>query len=200
MVFKPNIRGYPRGGFKFGLRGWHIGGPSEGVLLYRFPFRKNWIRRLQTSSHLQVVMSRSGHAYLIQTQVQLKESQKSLNPLSPKGILVGSMVLAVMAIALLSLGGLSSGAEIRTNTAENGLIDDDVCDSLPANAYQLATQWISGKPKPGVAFEESNPMEIGGVRSSTILISCHQDEMRFLASWVKFDGDWQLKKMAQLEN
>lgn len=198
-MFKPNIRGYPRGSFRMGLDGWQIQDQPGVVLRYRFAWRKAWSHQLNQDPQAQVLIARDGRVHIL----ALKEPRQSLLPKSKIFILAFAAAVVALVVGwsaagenLVKVPGAASSADSSSVTVSA----QPDCKQLLERAKSTIENWSNGKLVSPLTVTESNPLVMGGVKSSLLQVGCERFAEGFRATWINRNSEWVLKNLTQLEN
>lgn len=193
-MLKPNIRGYPRGSLRPGLRGWRVRGSQGGTVLYRLPWRRNWVHQMCGAASTQLLVSRSGRVYLLRdfsAQVRLRKSYMAL--------LAAATILGLGAIGLSVLSDDTSSKPAVTEMKPSQSPELGCIDGFK-DPSDLVSKWALGNLHNGIRISESNVILLGGIKSTRLKIECFDKEQNFKSLWVKANKEWKLKNLVRLEN
>jgi hypothetical protein len=197
-MLKPNIRGFPKAQLRFSLFGWRLRNKPQSIILHRFPWQKSWIKKIERHPEAQPIFSRLARTHLV------VESTIRLEKVNPKIILGG--VAAVLVATLLVTAQLKPAVDqdtISTSQSQAPQVANGVKSLCPVSDSDYSgkiSDWLSKRNIEPVEISNETQVEIGGVRSSVLSISCQLSQKRVRLTEVKQKGTWQIKETAQLEN
>lgn len=214
VMFRPNIRGIPRGSLSPGLLGWRIRGQPDVLLRYRMPLRKNWLWSLNEDPLACILISRTGRLHVLTKRPTRSSISRTLVIL-----LTVTFGLAAVwnAFSVITNEGQSLGNQAADDVHDDSALPkaspstQDSCSVLAkanlaqgikssSGLLQAIEDWSTGASVPELAIELIREDVLGGVKSSVLAVRCQNLEKRFQATWVRANADWQLKKLVQLEN
>jgi hypothetical protein len=182
-------------------RGWKLRNPDFKMLLFRVPWRKNWVAQLYSNNFFDVAISRSGNAHLLVRRNGAMAYQRApKRRLRPPVFIACSVVFVLLAIALpwvdsLQDTGSSTAKEIPAASASK-----DSCASVFNESKQYIEEFLIDPTALNFNIQFGAELTIGGVSSQIAQISCGLNTEQFRITKQKIDGVWQVTKSVQLAN
>ena len=146
----------------------------------------------------QAVFSRLGRAHIV------VESKNKSEKFDPK-IMFGA-VLAVVVTALLITAQLKPALDQETASTRQAQTPQlakgpkNACPVSDSDYSGKISDWLSKRNIAPVEISQESQIEIGGIRSSVLLIGCRLSQQRVRLTEVRQKGTWQIKETAQLDN
>lgn len=115
-------------------------------------------------------------------------------------------VLAVILTALLITAQQKPALDQETastrqaQTPQLANVAKGVCPVSDSDYSGKISDWLSKRNIAPVEISQESQIEIGGIRSSVLLIGCQLSQQRVRLTEVKQEGTWQIKETAQLDN
>ena len=200
-MFKPNLRGMPASQMILSWCGWKLKNPEFKLLLFRVPWRRNWVSQLYSNEFLDVAISRSGNAHLIVRNKEAIPQQEEPNRRLTSLVLIAcSVVFVSLAIALTwvdspKVAGSSTSKEIPAGSASK-----DSCESVFKKSKQHIEEFLIDPTAFNFNIQFGAELKIGGVSSQIARISCGFNTEQFRVTKQKIEGSWQVTKSVQLNN
>lgn len=179
---------------RFSLIGWRLRHKPKSMILHRFPWQKSWVKQLEIHPAAHLVFSRLGRTYLVvESEVRTTKVIKLVG-------LILSIVFAALALSDRFIPAVDRGStstqKISAIQPSNGPMR--ICPVTQSDYLGRISDWLSMRDIEPVEISQETQVEIGGIRSSTLLISCQTSQMRVRLKEVKQQGAWQIKETAQL--
>lgn len=197
-MFKPNIRGYPKAQLRFTLFGWNLRDKPESIILHRFPWRRSWIKQLGRHPEAQPVLSRLGRTHLV---VDFKNWPTRT---IPKLIFIALALFTILLLAVFSQAGPGSKQDRLSNSKPEAVAPiNSATSACPVTSKDYSDKirdWLGDRDVSPIDFSQESQIQIGGVRSTVVLISCQSSQKRFRVTEVKQRDTWEFKETAQLDN
>lgn len=207
-MFKPNIRGYPKSELEFSLSGWRLKTQTGGIIIHRYPWRQSWVRQVHAIADSKPLLSRSGRAHVLIQVPSNQEGKMRDQKRLPRALLIASIFAGVLFAAITNLSHpkessskvlahelqrLSSTSSLSTNATEK-------CPETSNEFSDLITTWQRGENASPSQILLGTQNQIGGVRSSTILLTCKSKTYALRITEAFSNGQWLLKQTARLKN
>ena len=195
-MLKPNIRGYPKAQLRFSLLGWRLMSNPQSIILHRFPWKKSWVKQMEIHPEAQAIFSRLGRTHIV---VESKNKSERFNP----KIMFGAL-LAVSLTVLLITAQLKPALDqetASTSQAQTPQLAKGAKSTCPVSDSDYSgkiSDWLSKRNIAPVEISQESQIEIGGIRSTVLLIGCQVSQKRVRLTEVKQEGTWQIKETAQL--
>jgi hypothetical protein len=197
-MFKPNIRGFPKAQLSFTLFGWRLREKPGSMILHRFPWRGSWVKQLGRNPEGQPVLSRSGRTHLV---VEVKERPERT---IPKFLFIAIALSTLSAIFLIAQAEPESKQERLSISKPKENVSFDAapskCPVADKDYFDKISDWLSNRDISPIDVSQETQLQIGGVRSTVVLISCQASETRLRITEVKQKGAWKIKETAQLDD
>lgn len=200
-MLRPNLRGIPASQMMPSWCGWKLKNSEYKKLLFRVPWRRNWVAQLYSNDFLDVAISRSGNAHLLVKRSEAKVQQVKPNRrLRPLASIAFSVVFVLLAVGLpwfdsLRAVGSSTGKEVPESAASK-----DLCEEVFNKPEKYIEESLSNPTASSWNIQFGAELIIGGVSSQIARISCGLSTKQFRVTKHKFAGTWQVTKSVQLEN
>ena len=210
---KPNIRGYARSQMRPGLYGWTpmvSGQDHSQIIEYRMPLRKNWLIRMnraQQSTIVQstLVQSRTGSIHIERRQLGRSRSQpirtKSFNlVLASLGAVVSLGALLIFGTLDQPVANQDESLKINTQPDAENLAPPAECTDAEVVSQSNITNALSGLPSKLRILQRSEPIELGGYRSTSLIIECQKQRFPVKITEARLNSIWKLMKTTRLED
>ncbi|MSZ10176.1 MAG: hypothetical protein F2624_00460 [Actinobacteria bacterium] len=197
-MLKPNIRGYPKAQLRFSLLGWRLKSNPQCMILHRFPWDKSWIKQMERNPEAQAIFSRLGRTHVV---VELKNKSERFNPKIMLGAVLSVVFTALLITAQLEpalVREVASTRQAQTSQLAKGA--KSACPVSDSDYSGKISDWLSKRNIAPVKISQESQIEIGGIRSSVLLIGCQLIQQRVRLTEVKQEGTWKIKETAQLAN
>lgn len=175
------------------------------VVEYRMPLRKNWLIRMTKDPQATIIQSRSGSIHIVRPQMQ-RSKGKSIRTMrfSP---LVGSIAALALVVAFMSIVTSSpkTREQIDSRKSDTQLPLENLdapahCSDSTAVSISAVENALSGLASRLKILEKSEPIELGGYRLTSLIVQCQSQRFTVKITEAKLNSNWQLKKLARLEN
>ena len=197
-MFKPNIRGYPKAQLRFTLFGWRLGENPESMILHRFPWRQSWVKHVLSQPDAQPVLSRLGKTHLV---VELKERPART---IPKYLFIAVAVFTISVLAVIAKAEPASNQDRSSNTSPEPVVPSKStskeCPVAEKDYDEVIGDWLGNRDVSPINVFRESQLQIGGVRSTVVLISCQSNQARYRITEVRQRDTWEMKETAQLDN
>lgn len=200
-MLRPNLRGIPASQMMPSWCGWKLKNSEYKKLLFRVPWRRNWVAQLYSNDFLDVAISRSGNAHLLVKRSEAKVQQVKPNRrLRPLASIAFSVVFVLLAVGLpwvdsLREVGSSTGKKVPESAASK-----DLCEEVFNEPEKHIEESLTNPTASSWNIQFGAELIIGGVSSQIARISCGLSTKQFRVTKHKFAGTWQVTKSVQLEN
>jgi hypothetical protein len=196
-MFKPNIRGFSKAQLRFTLFGWRLREKPESMILHRFPWRRSWLKQLERYPEAQPALSRLGRTHLV---VELKE--RPIRTI-PKYLVIAVALLVILFIS--SIGQAESPSNQDRLTISRPEPDAPIniasnkCPMADNDYVEVIADWLGNRDISPISISQESQLQIGGVRSTVVLVSCQSNQKRYRITEVMQKGTWEIET-AQLAN
>jgi len=197
-MFKPNIRGFPKAQLRLSLLGWRLREKPETMILHRFPWRCSWVKQLGGHPEGQPVLSRSGVTHLV---VEFKERPART---IPKFLLIAMALFTLLALLLIVQAEPESKQErLSSSRPKDNVPINTAPSTCPVGESEYSdkiSDWLGNRDISPIGISQESQLQIGGVRSTVVSISCQANQTRLRITEVLQKGSWEIKETAQLDN
>lgn len=213
-MLKPNIRGYPKSELEFSLSGWRLKTQPGLFILHRYPWRLSWVRQVHAFADSKPLLSRSGRAHVLIQAPSKQEGKLRNQKRLPLALLLAAILAAVLIAAFANHATPANhstpkesssnvlGLEQQKPSSASSLSADatEKCPETLNEFSDLITIWQRGGNASPTQIQLETQIQIGGVRSSTILLTCKSKTYALRVTEAFSNGQWLLKQTARLNN
>lgn len=200
-MLRPNLRGIPTSQMMLSWFGWKLKNSEFKKLLFRVPWRRNWVAQLHSNDILDVAISRSGNAHLLvkrsEAIVQQVKRNRRLRPLAS---IAFSFVFLLLAVGLPWVDSLRTVRSSTVKEVPESAASMDSCEEVFKESEKHIEESLTNPTASNLNIQFGAELTIGGVSSQIARISCGLSTKQFRVTKHKFAGAWQVTKSVQLEN
>jgi hypothetical protein len=179
--------------------GWRLRSKPEVLILHRFFWKKTWLNQLDQHPAAKPVLSRIGRTHLV------IESNPPTRKVSIK-IVSGAALLILISMSLFVIAQNSlirkpSATAFTPQPVSSAVSNSESSCPKNTNSYsEKLADWYSGGDVYPLNIQKDAQHELGGVRSTNLLLTCQGSQRKFRITEVIQSGVWKIKETAQLDD